>query len=123
MLGARTMVWALIAALVTTMALAAPPLGKGGGGGGGGGPGGGGGNGGGGGGGGDTKDVFAEMVLIDRDINGVPILTEGLTPGDEWGDVPQPIMFGDMGEECPLVFENLESVSGDSIYVTLDIDA
>jgi len=53
----------------------------------------------------------------------VPILTEGLTPGDEWGDVPQPIMFGDMGEECPLVFENLESVSGDSIYVTLDIDA
>ena len=122
MLGARKMVWALIAALVTTMALAAPPPGKGGGGGGGGGPGGGGGNGGGGGGGGDTKDVFAEMVLIDRDINGVPILTEGLTPGDEWGDVPQPIMFGDK-EGCDLVFNDLDGVASDSIYAALDIDA
>ena len=120
MLGARKIVLALVVAFATSLALAGPPPGKGGGGGGGGG--GGNGGGGGGGGGGDTKDVFAEMVLIDRDINGVPILTLGLTPGDEWGDVPQPLMFGDK-EGCDLVFAELNPVETDSIYSVMGIDA
>jgi len=133
MLGAKQISLALVVAFATTLALAGPPLGKGGGGGGGGGgPGGGGGGGGGpgGGGGGDAVEVYAEMVQIDRDIDGVPILTEGLAPGDEWTDVRQPIMFGPK-DGCPLNDAwaglddeiTLESVVPESIYSYLGIDA
>jgi hypothetical protein len=127
MLGARNILIALVVALfATTLALAAPPTGKGGGGGGGKGGGGGGGpGGGGGGGGGDAVEVYAEMVEIDRDVNGVPILGLGLAPGDVWTDVRQPIMFGNT-DLCPvelLDFESLEQVGSDSIYFQLGIDA
>ena len=135
MLGAKQITLALVVAFATTLALAAPPPGKGGGGGGGGGgPGGGGGGGGGGGpgggGGGDAVEVYAEMVQIDRDIDGVPILTQGLAPGDEWTDVRQPIMFGPR-DGCPLNDAwagldeeiTLEPVVIESIYFHLGIDA
>lgn len=118
MLGARKITWALIAALATTMALAEPPDGKGGGGGGGG-------KGGGGGGGGDSVDVYAEMVEIDRDINGVPILTWAIGPGDAETWVRSPIMFGNT-DLCPadlLDFSTLEKVAATSIYTYLGIDA
>lgn len=132
MLGARNILIALVVALfATTLALAAPPTGKGGGGGGGKGGGGGGGpGGGGGGGGGDAVEVYAEMVQIDRDINGVPILGLGLAPGDEWTDVRQPIMFGPK-DGCPLNDAwagldgeiTLRPVVPESIYSFLGIDA
>jgi hypothetical protein len=116
MLGAsKKLIVAIIAAAATTMVFAAPPPGKGGGGGGSGG-------GGGGGGGSDGKSVYAEMVLIDRDINGVPILTEGIGPKDKPALLPSPIMFGDK-EGCPLVFEDLVPVIDTSIYSTLGIEA
>jgi len=106
----KLLVSALIAALTVTVAVAAPPPGKGGGGGGGGG--------------GTSKDVYAEMVLIDRDSNGVPIMTWALGPRDKYGWVPQPIMLGDK-DGCPLTFSELELVSVNSIYRAsgVDIDA
>lgn len=112
MLGANKLILAIIAAIVTTMALAAPPPGKGGGSGGSGG----------GGGGGGSVDVYAEMVEIDRDVNGVPILTWALGPKDQMTWVRSPIMFGDK-EDCPLVFADLAPVAGESIYTYLGIDA
>lgn len=117
MLGTRKIALALVVAMATSLALAAPPPGKGGGSGGSGG-----GGGGGGGGGSDGKSVYAEMVLIDRDVNGVPILTEGIGPRDKPALLPSPIMFGDK-DGCPLAFEGLEPVAGHSIYTLLDIDA
>jgi hypothetical protein len=108
---------AIIIAAATTMAFAAPPPGKGGGGGGSGG-----GGGGGGGGGSDGKSVYAEMVQVDRDINGVPIMTWALGPKDKWLYVPSPIMFGDK-DGCPLIFSELQPVAGNSIYTLLGIDA
>jgi hypothetical protein len=116
MLGTRQVALALVVALATSLALAAPPPGKGGGGGGGGG------NGGGGSGGGDGKSVYAEMVLIDRDVNGVPILTWGMGPKDKPALLPSPIMFGDK-DGCPLSFAALEEVSVDSVYTLLGIEA
>jgi hypothetical protein len=117
MLGAnRKLMVAIIAAAATTMVFAAPPPGKGGGGGGSGG-GGGGGDGGGG-------SDYAEMVLIDRDINGVPILTEGIGPRDKPAFLPSPIMFGPK-IDCPLndafygedpVIPALELVAPHSVY-------
>ena len=112
MLGAKQMIVAGIAALAMAMAAAAPPDGKG--------PPEGKGPGGGGGGG--SVDVYAEMVEIDRDINGVPILTEGLGPNDTWTWVRQPIMFGDRGD-CPLNFSELDPVAPESIYTYLQVDA
>ncbi len=120
MLGAKQITLALVVAFATTLALAGPPPGKGGGGGGGG-KGGGGGPGGGGGG-SSGVEVYAEMVQIDRDINGVPILTYALGPKDQWTWVRSPIMFGNK-PDCPLVFSELVPVSGDSVYTALGIDA
>ncbi|MFU8822336.1 MAG: hypothetical protein ACNA8G_12380 [Gammaproteobacteria bacterium] len=114
MLGEKKIALALIVAFATSLALAAPPAGKGGGGGGGGS--------GGGGGGGTGVDVYAEMVEIDRDVNGVPILTWALGPKDKYTWVRSPIMFADK-DDCPLEFESLAAVAGHSIYAHLDIDA
>jgi hypothetical protein len=66
--------------------------------------------------------VYAEMVQIDRDINGVPILTWALGPKDQWTWVRSPIMFGPK-DGCPLVFADLELVAGNSIYTDLQIEA
>jgi hypothetical protein len=106
----------IAAALCTAavLAVAGPGGGSGGGGSGGGGGGGGGGQ--------PDTDLFAEMVLIDRDVNGVPITTLGLGPRDKWVQVPQPIMFGDK-TDCPLVFADLAPVGTDSVYSELGIDA
>jgi hypothetical protein len=81
----------------------------------GGGSGGGGSGGGGGGGSQPSTDLYAEMVLIDRDVNGVPITTLGLGPRDKWVQVPQPIMFGPK-TDCPLDFYALVPVGTDSVY-------
>jgi len=65
------------------------------------------------------------MVEIDRDINGVPILTWAIGPGDEETWVRSPIMFGNT-ELCPaelLDFSTLEAVADNSIYKYLGIDA
>ncbi|PLW81275.1 hypothetical protein CWI75_16750 [Kineobactrum sediminis] len=95
-------------------------------------PPGGGGNGGGGGGGKPpATDVFAEMVIIDRDVNGVPITTLGVGPGDSPAQVPQPIMLGPKAtaEVCPLWYEGsdpsdeLIPVDSPSVYFALEIDA
>ena len=92
---------------------------------------GGGGNAGGQGGGKPTTDVYAEMVIVDRDVNGVPIMTDGLGPKDKVGPVPWPIMLGPKAteEECPLWYadsqpsEDLIAVDGDSVYADLGIEA
>lgn len=107
----RLLVAAVVAALTMTVAVAAPPPGKG--------PGSGGG---GGGGGGTSKDVYSEMVQIDRDVNGVPIMTWALGPKDKWGWVPSPIMFGDK-DDCGLEFDKLDDVAPNSIYTILGIKA
>jgi hypothetical protein len=62
------------------------------------------------------------MVLIDRDINGVPILTEGIGPRDKPALLPSPIMFDDK-DGCPLAFSDLELVAADSVYTFLGIEA
>jgi len=106
-----------IVALMAPTAFAEKPLWAGGGRGGGGNPG--------------TSDLFGDMVLVDRTINGVPITVEGLGPQDEWMQVPQPIMIGpkagcelwDEGMD-PLIGEGWLSLPGeDSIYTILDIEA
>jgi len=97
-----------LAIIVSTYTFAEPPSWAGGGRGGGGKP--------------DSPDLYGDMVIIDRDINGVPITTLGLGPKDEWMQVPQPIMLGPK-TDCPLVFSELEPVGADSIYQFLGIDA
>lgn len=110
MCGTRQLILAVVAALATTMAVAAPPDGKGGppDGTGGGKP--------------SAPDLLGDMVLIDRDINGVPITTWALGPKDKWEWVASPIMFGDK-VGCPLVFTELQPVAGNSVYTLLGIDA
>ncbi len=91
-------------------------------------------SGGGKGGGKPTTDVFADMVIIDRDVNGVPIMIEGLGPKDKLGPVPWPIMLGPKATEteCPLWYEGSDPLIGDgllsdveypSVYAELGIDA
>ena len=70
----------------------------------------------------DSPDLYGDLVIIDRDINGVPITTLGLGPKDKWVQVPQPIMLGAKAE-CPLAFSELEPVGTDSVYHILGIDA
>lgn len=41
-----------------------------------------------------APDLYGDMVLIDRDQNGVPIMTDGLGPKDQLTKVPWPIMLG-----------------------------
>ena len=88
-------------------------------------------SGGGKGGGKPTTDVFADMVIIDRDVNGVPIMTDGLGPKDKVGPVPWPIMLGPK-DDCELWNETigpltgdgeLIPVEGDSVYAALEIEA
>ena len=135
MLGARKILMALVVALVTSLAVAGPSGGGGsggGGGGGGGGPGsgigGGGGVGGGGGSGGgkpgsSPDDFLGDMALIDRDVNGVPIMTWGMGPKDKPAWVRSPIVFPETldTEECPLTVEDIELLAADtsSGYVKL----
>ncbi len=97
-----------LAMMMSFHAFAEPPTWSGGGRGGGGKP--------------DSPDLYGDLVLIDRDINGVPITTLGLGPKDKWVQVPQPIMFGDK-DGCPLDFDALEPVGEDSIYTIKGIDA
>jgi hypothetical protein len=112
---------ALVVALVTSLAVAGPSGGGGSGGGGGGnGIGGGGGVGGGGGSGGgkpgsSPDDFLGDMALIDRDVNGVPIMTWGLGPKDKETWVRSPIVFPETlgSEECPLTAEYLEDLAED----------
>ena len=80
----------VIAALMAPAAFAEKPPWAGGGRGGGGNPG--------------TADIYGDMVLIDRDANGVPITTYGVGPQDVWGEVPQPIMLAPKATaaDCPL---------------------
>jgi hypothetical protein len=110
MLGAKQITLALVVAFATTLALAAPPPGKGGGGGGGGGgkP--------------AAPDLYGDLVLIDRDVDGVPITTEGLGPKDQLVQVPQPIMLGTK-PDCPLEFTGLEKVDVSSVYALVGVDA
>jgi len=83
-----------------------------------------------------APDLYGDMVLIDRTVDGVPITTLGLGPKDQWVQVPQPIMLGPkvdcplwnltegpfVGEDTPI--EGLpgleEIVDPDSIYTQLD---
>lgn len=128
MLGARKLLLVLVAGLATSLALAGPGGGGGGGkGGGGGGPGGGGGGGGSGKPGSSVDDFYGDMALIDRDINGVPILVEGLGPKDQMMMVRAPIVFPDkLGDEgCPLTLAEAEAagLGEGSIYTFLGIDA
>jgi len=122
MLGARKILLALVVALVTSLAVAAPGGGSGGGGGGGGGPGAGGG-GGGGKPGSSPDDFLGDMALIDRDVNGVPLMTWGMGPKDKPTWVRSPIVFPEAldTEECPLTEEILEALANDpdSGYVKL----
>lgn len=107
----------VIAALMAPAAFAEKPPWAGGGRGGGGNPG--------------TADIYGDMVLIDRDANGVPITTYGVGPQDVWGQVPQPIMLAPKATaaDCPLWYvggvpsEELVPVDGNSIYYTLGIEA
>ncbi|WP_428634321.1 hypothetical protein [Sedimenticola sp.] len=69
-----------------------------------------------------NPDLYGDLVIIDRDINGVPITTLGLGPKDKWVQVPQPVMLGPV-VGCPLVFTELEQVGVDSIYTVHGIDA
>lgn len=126
MLGARRILMALVVALVTSLAVAGP--GGGGGSGGGGGIGGGGGVGGGGGSGGgkpgsSPDDFLGDMALIDRDVNGVPIMTWGMGPKDKPAWVRSPIVFPDSLDtiECPLTVEIIDALVADdsSGYVKL----
>ena len=137
MLGARKILLVLVAGLAASLALAGP------GGGGGGGGGNGGGNGGGGGGGGGSgkpgasvDDFYGDMALIDRDVDGVPILAWGLGPKDKYMWVRAPIVFPDkLGTtECPLTADDLELLAADptsdyvvlgtgSVYAALGIEA
>jgi hypothetical protein len=122
---------ALVVALVTSLAVAGPSGGGGSGGGGGnggGGIGGGGGVGGGGGSGGgkpgsSPDDFLGDMALIDRDVNGVPLMTWGLGPKDKWTWVRSPIVFPETldTEECPLTVAIIDALAADpsSGYVKL----
>ena len=88
-------------------------------------------SGGGQGGGKPTTDVYAEMVIVDRDVDGVPIMTDGLGPKDKVGPVPWPIMLGPKAtiEDCPLWYEGigpmpeLIPVEEPSVYKALEIPA
>ncbi len=105
----RALLLALITfAMTSSPLLAQPPSWSGGGRGGGGKP--------------DSPDLYGDMVLIDRDVNGVPITTLGLGPQDQWTQVPQPIMVGDKAG-CPLIFTQLAPVAAHSVYAMLGIDA
>jgi len=123
---------ALVVALVTSLAVAGPSGGGGSGGGGGGnggsGIGGGGGVGGGGGSGGgkpgsSPDDFLGDLALIDRDVNGVPIMTWGMGPKDKPAWVRLPIVFPETldTEECPLTVDTIETLAADtsSGYVKL----
>lgn len=78
-----------------------------------------------------TTDVFADMVIIDRDVNGVPITTLGVGPGDSPAQVPQPIMLGPKAtaDICPLWYQGsvpmppLSAVEEPSVYWLLEIEA
>ncbi|WP_417568115.1 hypothetical protein [Marinobacter sp.] len=79
-----------------------------------------------------TTDVYADMVIIDRDVNGVPITTLGVGPGDSPAQVPQPIMLGPKAtaDICPLWYEGsvpmippLIAVEPPSVYSELGIEA
>ena len=103
-----------IVALMAPTAFAEKPIWAGGGRGGGGNPG--------------TSDLYGDMVLVDRTVDGVPITVEGLGPGDVWMQVPQPIMIGSK-DGCPLwndelgpqIGDGLLAVPGeDSIYNSFD---
>ncbi|NGP52762.1 hypothetical protein [Thioalkalivibrio sp. XN8] len=137
MLGARKILLVLVAGLAASLALAGPGGGGGGkGGGGGGGPGGGGGGDGSGKPGATVDDFYGDMALVDRDVDGVPILAWGLGPKDKYMWVRAPIVFPDkLGTtECPLTAEELDLLAADpssdyvilgtgSVYAELGIDA
>lgn len=127
MLGARKILLVLVAGLAASLALAGPGGGGGGGkgGGGGGGPGGGGGGGSSGKPGSSVDDFYGDMALIDRDVNGVPILVEGLGPKDKWMLVRAPIVFPDKleSDECPLTADTAAPLGAGSIYTHLGIEA
>ncbi|MGD8310675.1 MAG: hypothetical protein PVG98_14660 [Chromatiales bacterium] len=112
---ARALFLALVTvAMTSSPLLAEPPSWAGGGRGGGGKP--------------DSPDLYGDLVLIDRDVNGVPITTLGLGPKDQWTQVPQPIMIGPKAE-CVLwppgadPDPGLIPVDGDSIYLALGVTA
>ena len=112
---------ALVAA--SSVALAAPPPWSGGDRGGGGKP--------------AAPDLYGDTVLIDRDVNGVPVMTDGLGPKDQLTRVPWPIILGpkldcelwplggdplterDEGDEGPV----LVPVEAPSIYAALGVEA
>lgn len=98
----------VLAMMLTSYSFAVPPDHAGGGKGGGGKP--------------DNPDLYGDLMIIDRDVNGVPITTLGLGPKDKWVQVPQPIMLAPM-VDCPLEFTQLEQVGVDSIYTIHGIDA
>ncbi|MEJ2523280.1 MAG: hypothetical protein P8080_10460, partial [Gammaproteobacteria bacterium] len=106
-----------------SVALAEPPEWAGGGRGGGGKP--------------SAPALYGDTLLIDRDVNGVPIMTDGLGPRDQLTRVPWPIMLGPRadcelwpldgdplterpeGEEGPV----LEPVAAPSLYFALGVEA
>ncbi|NHA13733.1 hypothetical protein G8346_01945 [Thioalkalivibrio sp. XN279] len=63
------------------------------------------------------------MALLDRDVNGVPLMTWGLGPKDKETWVRSPIVFPEkLGtEECPLTVEDIDALLADtsSGYVQL----
>jgi CBS domain-containing protein len=58
------------------------------------------------------------MALIDRDVNGVPIMTWGLGPKDKWTWVRSPIVFAETlgSDECPLTKDEALPVYPSSVY-------